>query len=138
LHFVRFAAQLSPNMLDHRYRFHGHSSLGYVYRKGAQARTRHISVRYIANPNRAQSRAAIVVAKKVVKAAPKRNRIRRRLYEALRAHWEEQTGSFDLVITVHSPELLVMTFPQLEDELMQVLASAQVVDSKKQKDAPKE
>ncbi len=114
-------------MLEHRYRFHGHSSLRYVYRNGRIGRSRLLSVRFADNPAHNHSRVAIVVAKKVVKAAPKRNRIRRRLFETLRVNWQELIEHQDIVITVHSPEFLVMTSADLRHELQQLLASAHLL-----------
>lgn len=87
-------------MLAKGYRFHGYGSLKFLYNKGKMVRSRHCSLKYIQNPRRKDGRVAIVVAKKVSKKAPVRNRIRRRLYEAVRQHWEMIEPGHDMIITV--------------------------------------
>lgn len=112
---------LVGNMLSHKYRFHGHGSLRYVYRNGQTARNRFISVRFSANKHRLHSRIAIVVGKKIVKSAVKRNRIRRRVFEVVRAHWDHLVPNTDMVITVFSAELLTMSAQELEDTVLDAL-----------------
>lgn len=104
-------------MLEHRFRFHGHNSLRFVYRQGRVARTPNMTLRYIDNPGRVHSRVAIIIAKKVVKSAPKRNRIRRRLYEAVRLHPSLLPAGYDLVLTVISAEPLILPFDELKREV---------------------
>jgi ribonuclease P protein component len=121
-------------MIENKYRFHGYGSLRYVYRNGRTTRTRRMSLRYNNNPTRVHSRVAVVVAKKVVKAAPKRNRIRRRIYEVLRTDWPHIAPHHDLVITVHSAELLTVPFAELQHEVQQILASARLLSARLEKD----
>lgn len=108
-------------MLSHKYRFHGHGSLRYVYRNGNTARNRFLSVRFSANKHRLHSRVAVVVGKKVVKSAVKRNRIRRRVFEIVRAHWGHLSPSTDMVVTVFSAELLLMSHEELESTVLDAL-----------------
>ena len=123
-------------MIEGKYRFHGHSSLRYVYRNGSMARSRLLTLRYANNPHRVHSRVAVVVSKKVVKAAPKRNRIRRRIFEALRLDWGNIAEHKDLIVNVHSAEFLTIPFEEIQTELSHLLHSAHVYD--KQLQAPKE
>jgi ribonuclease P protein component len=87
-------------MLAKNFRFHGYGSLKFVYSKGRTARARYVSLKYIANTRRTESRLAVVVSKKISKKAPERNKIRRRLYEAVRLRWPMIKPGYDLVITV--------------------------------------
>ncbi len=87
-------------MLAKIFRFHGYGSLKFVYQKGKSARSRLISLKYLPNTRRTQSRLAVVVSKKVTKKAPVRNRIRRRVYEAARLEWSKLQHPQDMVITV--------------------------------------
>lgn len=121
-------AKLLTKMLEHKYRFHGYGSLRFAYRNGRTVRSRHMSLRFNNNPTRVHSRAAVVVAKKVIKAAPKRNRIRRRVYEVIRQYWPAITAHHDLVFTVHSAELLLLPHNELQEELQHLLASAGLLD----------
>lgn len=108
-------------MLSHKYRFHGHGSLRYVYRNGQTARNRFISVRFSSNKHRLHSRIAVVVGKKVIKSAVKRNRIRRRVFEIVRTHWDHLAPNTDIVVTVFSAELLTMSHEELEGVVLDAL-----------------
>jgi ribonuclease P protein component len=72
---------------------------------------------------------AVIVSKKVVKAAPKRNRIRRRIFEVLRSDWQQIAEHQDVIITVQSPEFLVMGIDDLRHEVGQLLAQARLLRS---------
>lgn len=113
-------------MIEGKYRFHGHSSLRYVYRNGSMARSRLSTLRYIDNPHRVHSRVAVVVPKKVVKAAPKRNRIRRRVFEAVRLNWDKIAEHKDLIISVHSAEFLTLPFSEVQAEIEHLLSTAHI------------
>ena len=93
-------------MIPFKNRFHGHNSLTYVYRNGQTIRSHLISLRAIANPHRKESRIAIVVSKKVLKSAVRRNRIRRRLYEYVRLKLPSIDGVHDIVFIVSSSDFL--------------------------------
>lgn len=87
-------------MIRKQHRFHGYNSLNFVYRKGQTVRGPLCSVKYTKNPRRKQYRLAVVVSKKVNKSAVVRNRIRRRIYEAVRLLEPRITDPYDIVITV--------------------------------------
>jgi ribonuclease P protein component len=94
-------------MLARRHRFHGHSSLTFVYRHGATVRGQHIAVRFVRNTRRPEYRLAVIVSRKVHKSAVQRNRIRRRIYEVVR------TGkpipiAYDIVVTVFSDQIAAL------------------------------
>jgi ribonuclease P protein component len=107
-------------MLSHKLRFHGHGSLRYLYRNGKTARTRTLMLRYSPNKLRVNSRYAVIVAKKVTKAAARRNRIRRRIYEIIRLHEATIPEGYDFSITVFSGELIATPYPDLEREVMEL------------------
>ena len=111
-------------MLEHRFRFHGHGGLRYVYRNGKTYRTRSLAIRFAANPQRQHSRAAVIVTRKVLKSAPKRNRIRRRVYEILRTHWSHLPVGYDLVFTVYDLEFVDMPAPQATKLITDALQEA--------------
>lgn len=102
-------------MLSKKHRFHGHNSLNYVYRRGATARSPFCAMRYV--PGKYENyRVAVVVSKKVAKSAPKRNRIRRRVYEAVRLASDKLTNQ-DIVITIFDDRFLSMEHSQLQDSI---------------------
>lgn len=92
-------------MIGRRHRFHGHGSLRYVYSHGQVVRGPMLSLKYTLNPKRSEYRLAIVISKKVLKSAVGRNRVRRRLYEAVRLLEPQLHEPFDLVFTVFNEQL---------------------------------
>lgn len=111
-------------MLSHKYRFHGHGSLRYLYRNGKSARSRLFLLRYTPNTQRVHSRAAVIVSKKVMKSAVGRNRMRRRLFEILRHEWPELKGGMDIALSVYSAECMTMPADELRRQVIEVLRSA--------------
>jgi ribonuclease P protein component len=92
-------------MLTRSHRFHGYNSLKSVYRSGKNIRAGSISLRYINRTPPRSYRVAVVVSKKVNKSAVVRNRIRRRIYEAMRRHELSIPAGHDLVFTVHEDNI---------------------------------
>lgn len=115
-------------MLAKRFRFHGYGSLKFVYSKGNTSRTRFLSMKYVKNNRRQHSRLAVVVSKKVAKRAPQRNRIRRRIYEAVRTKWVTIEPGYDLAISVFDARLADMSAEEL-NALINELLSPVLVDN---------
>lgn len=116
-------------MLTHIHRFHGHGSLRFVYKNGDTIRGRLVSVRYIVNPRRNHSRVSVVVSKKVLKSAVGRNRIRRRLYEIMRAHLPAIHRPYDIVLLVSSSDVATLPFVELETTVRNQLQEAGILPS---------
>ena len=108
-------------MIPFKNRFHGHSSLKYVYKNGLASRSRLMTMKSITNPHRPDSRLAVVVSKKVIKSAVKRNRIRRRIYEYLRQKQNDIKPSQDIVIIVSLSEVLTIPHGELSECIEQLL-----------------
>lgn len=111
-------------MLSASYRFHGHGSLRYVYKNGQAIRSRLITLKYVSNPHRTTSRFAVVVSKKVHKSAVGRNRIRRRIYEIVRAELPQNKQITDVVLMVFSSEVLTLPSDELKETVHQLLNQA--------------
>lgn len=101
-------------MISRKHRFHGYGSLRYVYQHGKTIRGQLVSLRYLANPRRDSYRLAVVVSKKVSKSALVRNRIRRRLYEAVRVREAEIETAYDMVLTVFHEQLKDVPAKEIE------------------------
>ena len=99
-------------MISRIHRFHGHGSLRYVYQNGQTVRGPLCSLKYIRNERRKNWRLAVVVSKKVHKSAVRRNRIRRRLYEAARLLLVD-IPSYDMVLTVFHEQVADMPSEEL-------------------------
>lgn len=63
------------------------------------------ALKYVLNNRRTTYRLAVVVSKKISKSAVVRNKIRRRLYEAVRLHESDLVQPYDLVFTVFHEQL---------------------------------
>lgn len=111
-------------MISGKYRFHGYGALKYLFGHGKTYRFKSVSIRVSHNPRRTHSRLAVVVSKKVLKAAPKRNRVRRRVYEVLRTNWQHVKPSHDILLTVYDPNVYDMEHQQLTNEIIDALQRA--------------
>lgn len=66
------------------------------------------------------------MSKKVEKTAVGRNRIRRRVYEALRRNFELVPKKRDYVFVVYSKEVMKMSFGELEGMLGKLVEESKV------------
>lgn len=101
-------------MLQQFHRFHGHGSLRYVYTKGRAVRSSQFTMKYCTNPHRKSARFAVVVSKKKLKLAVKRNYVRRRIYEIIRYELPRLKESIDVAIIIINPEIYSMTHGELK------------------------
>ncbi len=116
---------LKKVMLARAYRFHGRKSLHQVYSHGKTVRSGDLSLKFAAN-NQPNSRAVVVITKKVTKLSPKRNRLRRRIYENLRQHWSMISPGHDLVITVFDERVLELSPEALNRTVTNLLTIAKL------------
>jgi ribonuclease P protein component len=92
-------------MIHSSHRFHGRSSLRFVYRQGRVVHGKLLALRFVRNPRERTYRAAVVVSRKVSKSAVVRNRIRRRIFELVRRESGMLNGPYDLVFNAPSADL---------------------------------
>lgn len=111
-------------MLKKLYRFHGHNSLNFAHSKGASVRASYLQLKFIQNNRQKHSRLAVIVSKKVAKRAPARNRIRRRVYEHTRQHWDMIQEPYDLIITVFDERIGEISSSELNRLLVELLHKA--------------
>jgi ribonuclease P protein component len=98
-----------------------------VYRQGSYgAGGGSFSVKTLRS-GRPQARIVVVVGKKVDKRAVVRNRLRRRLVEAVQSHLATVRPGYDIVITVHS-NFHDLSATNLNARLLQALDRAQVLN----------
>lgn len=107
-------------MIPFTNRFHGHSSLRYVYKNGQAVRSRSIIIKTTPNTHRKQTRVAVVIGKKILKSAVGRNLIRRRIYEYVRAKLPHLNGVYDIAIIITSGDLLTASHQDMTDQLNQL------------------
>lgn len=113
-------------MLQQANRFHGHGSLRFVYKNGQAVRSSLATLKFTSNPHRQHNRFAVVVSKKVVKSAVRRNRIRRRVYEIIRHELPHLKSSHDIVLIIVSAEVLSMPHSNLQATIKQLFSQAKL------------
>lgn len=99
-------------MLERKYRFHSRGGVRYTYAHGKTIRTPKLSLVYNDN-SRGFQRFAVVVSKKIEKTAVGRNRIRRRVYEAIRTEFGSAPKRRDSIFVVYSKDIATMDFTEL-------------------------
>lgn len=107
-------------MIAQKYRFHSRGGVHYVYQKGKTIRTPMISLVFAPN-TRGGQRFGVVISKKVLKSAVGRNRIRRRVYEAIRLELPEFTTPQDNLFVVFSQSISQMPFRELRRTVHELL-----------------
>lgn len=108
-------------MLSRKYRFHGLGSVRPAMRHGVVVRDPLFTIKALKNPKRVESRAAVIVSRKVAAKAVERNRIRRRLFEIMRLNWQLLVKPTDIVLIVHDAKVGDLTPTELEDRLLKSL-----------------
>ncbi len=107
-------------MIAQKNRFRGHNSVSRV--RGSVVRGTHFSVFYSYKRTKKDKtledfRMAIVVSKKTAKSAVVRNRIRRRLYEAVRVSEGLHNLAVDTVFVVHDAGLATVEHEVLKQQV---------------------
>lgn len=113
-------------MLAKKYRFHSRGGVRYTYQNGKSIRGSRISLVFAENA-RDKQRFAVVVSKKVLKSAVGRNRIRRRVYEAIRSQLPEINKPVDCIFNIYNREVLDMDFEKLQSLIADLLKEAEIV-----------
>lgn len=111
-------------MLSRQHRFHGLGSLNQAYRHGQTVRSPMLSLKFVRHEHRRTYRVAVVVSRQISKSAVVRNRIRRRLFEAIAVKLAQVNEPYDLVFTVFSDHLASMPFNKLELQVGHLLVKA--------------
>jgi ribonuclease P protein component len=123
-------------MISRQHRFHGYNSLNFVYRKGQTVRNQLISLKFVHNDRQSTYRAAVIVSRKVQKSAVARNRIRRRLYEIIRASEPGITEAYDIVLTVFSEQVAEIPPVELTQQVTELLRKADIIKTEPVQNSP--
>lgn len=99
-------------MLAKKYRFHSRGGVRFTYQKGKTIRTPKMSLVHNDN-SRGHQRFAVVISKKVIKSAVGRNRVRRRVYEAIRMNLPYFKDTKDCIFVIYSKEVRETDFNTL-------------------------
>ena len=112
-------------MLNKKYRFHSRGGVRYVYQKGKTVRSPKMSLVFMDN-SRGFTRVAVVVSKKVEKSAVERNKIRRRVYEAIRVNFDLVPKKKDYIFVIYNKDVKKMPFGELETILGKLVSESKV------------
>ena len=116
-------------MISKDNRFHGHTSLTPVYKRGQAINVSQISLKTIAARPGHKYRLAVVISKKIDKSAVARNRTRRRIYEIVRKKADHLTGTNDIVINVYNERAGTMPAKELEKIIDELLVKSGLLGS---------
>lgn len=118
-------------MLNYAHRFHGRGSLKRIHAHSQTIRGPLMSLKYNQNNHRTTWRCAIVVSRKVHGSAVVRNRIRRRIYAAVRRQAEQLKGPYDLIFIVFSDQLAKIPHIKLQELVNSCLNQAHLLNNQK-------
>ena len=113
-------------MISRKYRFHSRGGVRYTYQHGKTIRDSRISLVFASNARKKQ-RYAVVVSKKVLKSAVGRNRIRRRVYEAIRAEMPKIQVPVDCIFIIYTKEIANIEFKVLRSLIHNLLIEAEII-----------
>lgn len=83
-----------------------------------------MTVKYITNPRRKHSRFAVVISKKVLKSAVRRNRVRRRVYEVIRGELPMLKDNHDVALIIFTADFLHMEYTAIQNEIKRLFSQA--------------
>lgn len=98
----------------------------YTYQNGKTIRGSKVSLVFADN-SRNKQRYAVVVSKKILKSAVGRNRIRRRIYEAIRLELSKIQKPIDCIFIINSKEILDLDFKEIQKILRDLLKEASIL-----------
>ena len=113
------------DMLSKKYRFHSRGGVRFTYEKGKPIRTPHISLVFNENA-RGRQRFAVVISKKVIKSAVGRNRVRRRVYEAIRMILPDFKDKKDCIFIIYNKEIKELDFLKLQQMISDLLEQSKI------------
>lgn len=116
-------------MLSKKYRFHSRGGVRYVYQNGKTVRSQQMSLVFAPN-SKGFTRFAVVVSKKVERSAVKRNRLRRRVYEALRVNIDAIPDKVDYAFVIYSKDVGTMSYKELQEKLGKLVEESRVCYNK--------
>ena len=106
-------------MIPYDNRFHRRNAIRYLYLKGEAYRSRYITLkkipRKISDSNTNPTRVVVVISKKTLKSAVRRNLVRRRIYAIIRDEIKKFDKPYDIALIVSSAEVLSLSHTDLKD-----------------------
>lgn len=91
---------------------------------GMTTRAGLFTIKRLPQARRPYPRMGVIVSKKAAKHATTRNRIRRRIYELLRAHQGAITEPMDIVVIVHDRAVATLPPPELAAQFLRAFKNS--------------
>jgi ribonuclease P protein component len=106
-------------MIPYTNRFHRRNAIKYIYAKGDVFRSRFVTLKVVKKNNDKveATRAVVVISKKTLKSAVRRNLVRRRIYSILEKEIAKLNAKYDIVFIVSLSEIISLP----HDELVSVI-----------------
>lgn len=114
-------------MISNENRFHGRTSLSYVYKNGRSVKSAGFRIKFVKPGLQKNFRVAVVVSKKVSKSAVIRNRIRRNFYEAIQRLNTKQFASADLIISIFEDKLATIEPRELDKIIKKIFTDNELI-----------
>ena len=93
----------------------------FILKKGKSFTSKLFIIRYIGN-NEKVSRYAIIASAKLSKKAVERNKVRRKIYEAIRLIEKEKESKNNLdIILIPKKQILKAEFPAIKEDLIEII-----------------
>lgn len=108
-------------MIAKKYRFHSRGGIKYTYRNGRTIRGAKISLVFAAN-SRNHQRFSVVISKKILKSAVDRNRVRRRVYEAIRLELPNFKQNLDCLFIINTKDVASLPFSEIQTIIRDLLS----------------
>jgi len=112
-------------MILSKHRFRGRRDPRIVLKHGKTMRDGYFQLKYLHKNDQDTWRSAVIVSTKVTKSAPKRNRIRRRIYEILRK--QDIKPGTDFIVLVYDDKAASADAGQLKNSLLGLLNKANLL-----------
>ena len=113
-------------MISSKYRFHSRGGVKHTYKDGKTIRQKNLTLVFNEN-SRGKQRFAVVISKKILKTAVGRNRIRRRLYEAIRLELPNIQKPVDCIFIVFNKDFQNKDFTEIQEDIHTLLKRADIV-----------
>jgi len=114
-------------MLPKKHRLSKNEEIVKVVRGGKYIWGKTINIKFLANKhNSGLSRFTFIVSNKIAKKAVERNKIKRRLREAVREHIGNIQPGYDVVITAR-PEIINKNHSDIKQEIAHILSKARLL-----------
>jgi ribonuclease P protein component len=113
-------------MIPFANRFHRRNAIKYIYARGEVFRSRFVTLKVLKQKSDkiTETRAVVVISKKTLKSAVRRNLLRRRIYSILEKEISKLNSKYDIVFIVSLSEIISINHEELVSVITGLLKEA--------------